>query len=104
MKNKIDGDELVGVRFFCTEFNWQVDSVYTNFSKAPSTVNGEDVCGDIEPARYLWLRSCLTRRIQRKRIGDAVSKDICGFRLRPYEAVSSRQGSSRTYKNSVGSE
>jgi hypothetical protein len=30
----------------------------------------------IEPARCLWLRSYLTGRIQRIRIGDAVSKDI----------------------------
>jgi hypothetical protein len=30
----------------------------------------------IEPARCLWLRSYLTQRIQRIRIGDAVSEDI----------------------------
>jgi hypothetical protein len=30
----------------------------------------------IKPARCLWLRSYLTGRIQRIRIGDAVSKDV----------------------------
>jgi hypothetical protein len=30
----------------------------------------------IEPARCLWLRSYLTGRIQRIRIGDAVSRNI----------------------------
>jgi hypothetical protein len=30
----------------------------------------------VEPVRCLWLRSYLTGRIQRVRIGDAVSKDI----------------------------
>jgi hypothetical protein len=31
---------------------------------------------DIEPARCLWLRSYLTGKIQRIRIGDAVFKEI----------------------------
>jgi hypothetical protein len=30
----------------------------------------------IDPARCMWLGSYLTRRIQKIRIGDAVSKDI----------------------------
>jgi hypothetical protein len=30
----------------------------------------------IEPARYMWLGSYLSWRIQNIRIGDAVSKDI----------------------------
>jgi hypothetical protein len=58
----------------------QVDSVYTYFSKAFDRVRHqlllEEISVGIEPARFLWLRSYLTGRIQRLRIGDAVSKDI----------------------------
>jgi hypothetical protein len=36
----------------------------------------EEMSAGIEPARSLWLRSYLTERIQRIRIGDAVSKKI----------------------------
>jgi hypothetical protein len=59
---------------------WQVDSVYTDFSKAFDRVRHqlllEEMSLGIEPARCLWLRSYLTGRIQRIRIGGAVSKDI----------------------------
>jgi hypothetical protein len=77
----------------------------------------------IEPARFLWLRSYLTGRIQRIRIGHAVFKDISvtsGFiwfvnrisvifdyvRVLFYanEAVSSCQKFSGLYENSVESE
>jgi hypothetical protein len=72
-----------------------VDSVYTDFSKAFDRVphqlllEGMSVC--IEPVRCLWLRFYLTERIQRIRIGDAVSNDIRvtsgvpqGSHLRPF--------------------
>jgi hypothetical protein len=60
---------------------WQVDSVYTYFSKAFDRVRHQLLLEEmsdvgIEPTRCLWLRSYLTGRIQRMRIGDAVSKDI----------------------------
>jgi hypothetical protein len=62
------------------EEGWQVDSVYTNFSKAFDRVRHqlllEEMSMGIEPARCLWLRSYLTGQIQRIRIRDAVSKDI----------------------------
>jgi hypothetical protein len=62
------------------EERWQVDSVYTDFSKAFDRLRHqlllEEMSVGIEPARCLWLRSYLTGRIQRIRIGDAVSKDI----------------------------
>jgi hypothetical protein len=58
------------------EERWQVDSVYTEFSKAFDRVRHqlllEEMFVGIEPARCLWLRSYLTRRIQRIRIGGAV--------------------------------
>jgi hypothetical protein len=61
------------------EEGWQVDSVYTDFSKAFDRVHHqlllEEMSMGIKPARCLWLRSYLTGRIQRIRIGDAV-KDI----------------------------
>jgi Reverse transcriptase (RNA-dependent DNA polymerase) len=57
-----------------------VNSVYTNFLNAFDRVRHqlllEEMSVGIEPARCLWLRSYLTGRIQRIRIGDAVSKDI----------------------------
>jgi hypothetical protein len=57
-----------------------VDSVYTDFSKAFDRVRHqlllEEMSVGIEHARCLWLRSYLTRRIQRIRIGNAVSKYI----------------------------
>jgi hypothetical protein len=57
-----------------------VDSIYTDFSKAFDRVRHqlllEEMSVGIEPARCLWLRSYLTGRIQRIRIGGAVSKDI----------------------------
>jgi hypothetical protein len=62
------------------EEGWQVDSVNTDFSNAFDQVCHqlllEDMSVGIEPARCLWLRSYLTGRIPRIRIGDAVSKDI----------------------------
>jgi hypothetical protein len=57
-----------------------VDSVYTDFSKAFDRVRHqlllEEMSVGIEPAGCLWLRSYLTGRIQRIRIGGAVSKDF----------------------------
>jgi hypothetical protein len=57
-----------------------VDSVYTGFSNAFDRVCHqlllEEMSVGIEPARCLWLRSYLTGRIQKIRIGDAVSKEI----------------------------
>jgi hypothetical protein len=62
------------------EEGWQVDSVYTDFPKVFDRVRHqllpEEMCVGIEPTRSLWLRSYLTGRFQRIRIGDAVSKDI----------------------------
>jgi hypothetical protein len=60
------------------EEGWQVDSVYTDFSQAFDQVRRhqllmEEMSVGIEPARCLWLRSYLAGRIQRIRIGDAVS-------------------------------
>jgi hypothetical protein len=58
----------------------QVDSVYNNFAKVFDQVRHqlllEEMSVGIEPAQCLWLRSYLTGRIQRMRIGGAVSKDI----------------------------
>jgi hypothetical protein len=56
----------------------QVDSIYTDFSKAfdrHQLLLNETSVG-IEPARCMWLGSYLSGRIQKIRIGDAVSKDI----------------------------
>jgi hypothetical protein len=36
----------------------------------------DEMSVDIEPARCMWLRSYLSGKIQKIRIGDAVSKDI----------------------------
>jgi hypothetical protein len=62
------------------EEGWQMDSVYTIFSKVFDPVRHqlllEKMSVSIEPARCLCLRSNLTGRIQRIRIGDVVSKDI----------------------------
>jgi hypothetical protein len=59
---------------------WQVDSVYTEFSKTFDQLRHqlllEEMSVGIEPAQCLWLRSYLTGRIQRIKIGDAVSNDI----------------------------
>jgi hypothetical protein len=56
-----------------------VNAVYTDFLKAFDRVRHqlllEEMFVGIEPARCLWLRSYLTGRMQRKRIGGAVSKD-----------------------------
>jgi hypothetical protein len=59
---------------------WQVDSVYTDFSQSFDRGRYqlilEVISAGIEPVRCLWLRSYLTGRIQRTRIGDAVFRDI----------------------------
>jgi hypothetical protein len=58
----------------------QVDSIYTDFSKAFDRLRHRLLLNEmsvgIEPARCMWLRSYLSGRIQKIRIGDAVSKDI----------------------------
>jgi hypothetical protein len=58
----------------------QVDSIYTDFSKAFDHVRDQLLLNEmsvgIEPARCMWLGSYLSARIQKIRIGDAVSKDI----------------------------
>jgi hypothetical protein len=62
------------------EEGWQVNSIYTYFSKAFDRIRHQLLLGEmfvgIEPARCLWLRSNWTGRIQRIRISDVVSKDI----------------------------
>jgi hypothetical protein len=51
------------------EGGWQVDSVYTEFSKVFDRVRHqlllEEMTVGIDPARFLWLRSYLTGKIQR---------------------------------------
>jgi hypothetical protein len=58
----------------------QVDSVYTNFSKAFDRVRHclllNKMSTNIKPARCLWLRSYFFGRIHHIRIGDCFSKDI----------------------------
>jgi hypothetical protein len=58
----------------------QVDSIYMDFSKACDRVRQQlllnEVSVGIKPARCIWLRSYLSGRFQKIRIGDAVSKDI----------------------------
>jgi hypothetical protein len=62
------------------EEGWQVDSIYTDFSEAFDQVHHqlllEEMSVGIIPARCLWLRSYLTGRIQRIRIGDAIFNNI----------------------------
>jgi hypothetical protein len=53
----------------------QVDSVYTDFDRVRHQLLLNEMSVGIEPARCLWLGSYLTGRIQKIRIGDAVSKD-----------------------------
>jgi hypothetical protein len=57
----------------------QVDSVYMNCSKAFDRGRHqlllEEMSVGIKPARCLWLRSYLTGKIQRIRIGNAFSKN-----------------------------
>jgi hypothetical protein len=62
-------------------FVLNTDSVYTDFSKPFDRVRHQllldEMSVGIEPARcILWLGSYLSGRIQKIRIGDAVSKDI----------------------------
>jgi hypothetical protein len=58
----------------------RVDSIYTDFSKAFDRVRHRMLLNEmsvgIEPARCMWLGSYQSGRIQKIRIGDAVSKDI----------------------------
>jgi hypothetical protein len=62
------------------EEGWQVDSIYTDFPKVFDRVRHqlllEEMSVGIEPVRCLWLMFYLTGRTQRKRIGEAVFKDI----------------------------
>jgi hypothetical protein len=83
MKNRSTVTNFLEYAFFVLnsiEAGWQVDSVYTDFSKAFDRVRHqlllEEMSVGIEHARCLWLRSYLTGRIQRIRIGNAVSKYI----------------------------
>jgi hypothetical protein len=58
----------------------QVDSIYTDFSKAFDRMRHQLLVNEmsvgIEPARCMWLGSYLSGRIQKIRIGDAISKDM----------------------------
>jgi hypothetical protein len=58
----------------------QVDSIYTDFSKAFDRVCHQllldEISVGIEPVKCMWLGSYLSERINKIRIGDAVSKDI----------------------------
>jgi hypothetical protein len=59
----------------------QVDSIYTDFSKGFDRVRHQLLLNEmsvgIEPARCMWLGSYPSpSRIQKIRVGDAVSKDI----------------------------
>jgi hypothetical protein len=58
----------------------QVDSIYTNFSKAFDKVRNllllDKMATDVEPSRCQWLGSYFSGRIQRVRMGDCVSRDI----------------------------
>jgi hypothetical protein len=62
------------------EVGWQMDSVYTDFSKIFDPVHYEllleEMSVGIKPARCLCLRSYLTGGNHRIRIGNVVSKDI----------------------------
>jgi hypothetical protein len=78
-----DGVIVFSFYYFFTNFSQRhpLKGIFEGFwSSRPSTVTGGDVCGyrirRFEPARCLWLRSYLTERIQRIRIGEAASKDI----------------------------
>jgi retron-type reverse transcriptase len=58
----------------------QVDSIYTDFSKAFDKVRHrlllDKISTDIEPSRCLWLGSYFSGRIQRVSMGDCVCRDI----------------------------
>jgi Reverse transcriptase (RNA-dependent DNA polymerase) len=58
----------------------QVDFIYIDFAKAFENVRHQLLLNEmsvgIEPERCMWLGSYLSGRIQKIRIGDAVSKDI----------------------------
>jgi hypothetical protein len=70
MKNRStrrDGDELIGIRFFCAEFNWRwmaigfrLHELFEGFWSNTPKLLLEKMPVGIEPARCLWLRSYLT--------------------------------------------
>jgi hypothetical protein len=83
MKNRSTITNLVEYASFVLNSiadGYQVDSVYTDFSQAFDRVRHQlllnEMSVDIEPAICMWLGSYLSERIQKIRIGDAVSKDI----------------------------
>jgi hypothetical protein len=66
--------------FNSIEDGCQVDSLYTDFSKAFDRVCQclllDKMSGDIDPVCCQWLRSYFSGRIQRIIMGDYVSRDI----------------------------
>jgi hypothetical protein len=48
----------------------------TRIFQRHSKVLLDKMSGDIEPARCEWLRSYLSGRVQRIRMGDCISSDI----------------------------
>jgi hypothetical protein len=58
----------------------QVDSIYTDFSKAFDKMCHclllDKMSTDVEPSRCQWLGSYFSGRIQRVKKGDCVSRDI----------------------------
>jgi hypothetical protein len=58
----------------------QVESIYTDFSKAFDKVRHrlllDNMSTDVEPSRCQWLGSYFSGRIQRVRMADCVSRDI----------------------------
>jgi hypothetical protein len=83
MKNRSTITNLLEYASFVLNSNEdgnQVDSIYTDFSKAHDRVRHQLLLNEmsvgIEPARCMWLGSYVSGIIQKIRIGDAVSKDI----------------------------
>jgi hypothetical protein len=84
MKNRSTITNLLDASFVLNliEGGNQVDSIYSDFSKAFDRVRHQLLLNEmsvgIEPARCMWLGSYLSGRIQKIRTGDgdAVSKDI----------------------------
>jgi hypothetical protein len=58
----------------------QVDSIYTDFSKAFDKVRHclilDKMSTNVEPSRFQWLGSYFSGKIQRIRMGDCVSRDF----------------------------
>jgi hypothetical protein len=58
----------------------QVDSIYTDFSKAFDKLRHrlllDKMSTNVEPSRCQWLGSYFSGRIKRVRMGDCVSRDI----------------------------